>query len=129
MKLKIAHTTLLVDDYDTAIDYYTRVMQFELLEDRAMSETKRWVRVAPSGNNGFSLLLAKAANEDQQRRIGDQTGGRVFLFLHTDDFDAYYNHLVSQGVRFISGPSSEAWGKVAVFKDVYGNLWDLIQPA
>ena len=129
MKNSIVHIALLVDDYDRAIDYYTRVLLFRLMEDKSMGGNKRWVRVAPQGNNSFSLLLARAGNEEQASRIGNQTGGRVFLFLHTDDFNAYYNHLVQNNVPIISGPSSEAWGTVAVFKDIYGNLWDLIQPA
>jgi catechol 2,3-dioxygenase-like lactoylglutathione lyase family enzyme len=129
MELKIVQATLLVDDYDKAINYYTGVMKFQLLEDKKMSETKRWVRIAPSGNDSFSLLLAKASNPEQSSHIGNQTGGRVFLFLHTDDFEGYFHHLISQNTEIISGPTEEPWGKVAVLRDAYGNLWDLIQPA
>jgi catechol 2,3-dioxygenase-like lactoylglutathione lyase family enzyme len=129
MNQRIVQISLLVDDYDRAIHWYTEVMRFHLLEDRVMSETKRWVRVGPQGGEAFSLLLAKAANEEQTLHIGNQTGGRVFLFIHTDDFDSYFKHLHSHQVEFISGPVTQPWGKVAVFKDLYGNLWDLIQPA
>ena len=129
MELKIVQATLLVDDYDKAINYYTGIMKFRLLEDKKMSETKRWVRIAPQGNDSFSLLLAKASNPEQSSHIGNQTGGRVFVFLHTDDFDGYFRHLISHNTEIISGPVEQPWGKVAVFRDAYGNLWDLIQPA
>lgn len=129
MDLTIAQAALLVDDYDKAIDYYTGTMKFRLIEDKKLSDSKRWVRIAPSENNSFSLLLAKASNPEQVGRIGNQTGGRVFLFLHTSDFEDYLGHLISKNVEIVSGPAAEAWGKVAVFRDLYGNLWDLIQPA
>ena len=128
MKQNIVQISLVIDEYDKAIDYYTSVLNFKLIEDTILSETKRWVRIAPQGSDGFSLLLAKAANEEQQSRIGNQTGGRVFLFLHTDDFQRDHKDLTSKGVSFISEPREEIWGKVAVFQDHYGNLWDLIEP-
>mgnify|MGYP006267505319 CR=1 FL=1 len=128
MNLKIVQATLLVDDYDKAIEYYTQVLKFRLYEDKKMSETKRWVRIAPEGNESFSLLLAKASDPQQISHIGNQTGGRVFLFLHTDDFDGYFRHLLAHHTEIISGPAEQPWGKVAVFRDMYGNLWDLIQP-
>jgi hypothetical protein len=106
---------------------YTGVIDFELLEDTQLSETKRWVRVAPK-NSACSLLLARAANEEQLSRVGNQTGGRVFLFLHTDDFYRDYNSWSSRGVKFIREPSKEEYGIVSVFEHMYGNLWDLIQP-
>ncbi|HEY3384948.1 MAG TPA: VOC family protein [Saprospiraceae bacterium] len=124
----LAHIALLVRDYDEAIQYYTEVLNFELIEDTVMSETKRWVLVRPSAHEGCNLLLAKAANEEQLSRVGNQTGGRVFLFLHTDDFYRDYDHLISHGVVFTRGPIEEVYGTVGVFKDLYGNLWDLIQP-
>ena len=127
MKHKIANLTLLVADYDEAIKFYTGKLGFQLLEDTKLSDTKRWVRVAPTGS-GCSLLLAKAVGEEQVVRVGDQTGGRVFLFLHTDDFWRDYEHIVSQGVSFVRGPTEEEYGTVAVFEDLYGNLWDLVEP-
>jgi catechol 2,3-dioxygenase-like lactoylglutathione lyase family enzyme len=126
MKQQLAHIALVVKDYDEAIDFYTKKMGFVLIEDTVLSETKRWVLVQPIGSN-CSLLLAKAANEEQQSRIGNQTGGRVFLFLSTDDFWRDYHHYLLQGVEFVREPVVEAYGTVAVFKDLYGNLWDLIQ--
>lgn len=120
---------LVVDDYDAAIEYYTNTLGFQLLEDTPQSETKRWVVVSPPGNTGCNLLLAKAANEEQKSRIGNQTGGRVFLFLHTDNFQRDYEYFRGKGVTFIREPATETYGTVAVFKDYYGNLWDLIQPA
>lgn len=123
----LAHIALVVRDYDEAIDFYTRVMGFELLEDSALGPDKRWVLVAPPGNRGSSLLLAKAANAEQQSRIGNQTGGRVFLFLHTDDFARDHRTLTGNGVRFIEEPRHEEYGTVAVFEDRYGNRWDLIE--
>ncbi|MEZ4972625.1 MAG: VOC family protein [Cyclobacteriaceae bacterium] len=123
----LAMITLVVDDYDDAIGYYTTKLGFELLEDTVMSETKRWVVVSPKGG-GCKLLLAKAANEQQRSRVGNQTGGRVFLFLHVRDFDEYFSALMRNNVKIVRPPSVEAYGKVAVFEDLYGNLWDLIQP-
>ncbi len=127
-KQRLAHITLLVRDYDEAIKFYTEVLNFKLVEDTPMSETKRWVLVQPSGSTECNLLLAKAANEEQQSRIGNQTGGRVFLFLHTNDFFKQFDHLKTHGVRIIREPSVEEYGTVAVFADLYGNLIDLIQP-
>jgi catechol 2,3-dioxygenase-like lactoylglutathione lyase family enzyme len=124
----IAHIALVVSDYDEAIDWYRRVLGFELLEDTPREPGKRWVLVAPPGGNGTALLLARAANPEQASRIGNQTGGRVFLFLHTDDFERDYAAYVARGVRFIEAPRRESYGSVVVFEDLYGNRWDLIQP-
>ena len=128
MKQQIAHIALVVKDYDEAIRFYTEKLHFVLIEDTPLSETKRWVMVAPPGDSGCCLLLAKAANEEQQTRIGNQTGGRVFLFLYTDNFDRDYEDMQAKGIPFIRGPFTEDYGKVAVFEDLYGNLWDLIEP-
>ena len=128
MTRKLSSIALVVRDYDEAIDFYTRVMRFKLVEDTPLSATKRWVVVAP-GNEGASLLLAKAATPEQQTAVGNQTGGRVFLFLHTDSFDADIAHLRAHGVRFAEdAPRHEAYGRVIVFHDLYGNKWDLIEP-
>jgi catechol 2,3-dioxygenase-like lactoylglutathione lyase family enzyme len=127
MKQQLGQLALLVSDYDEAIRYYTAVLDFELLEDTVMSENKRWVRVAPPGSS-CHLLLAKAANEVQQKQIGFQAGGRVFLFLYTDDFWRDYRKYTSRGVEFVREPAKEAYGTVSVFRDLYGNLWDLIEP-
>ena len=124
----IAHIALVVSDYDEAIDWYTRVLGFDLVEDTPREPGKRWVLVAPPGGNGTALLLARAANPEQACRIGNQTGGRVFLFLHTDDFERDYAAYVARGVRFIETPRRESYGSVVVFEDLYGNRWDLIQP-
>ncbi len=124
----IAHLALVVADYDEAIGFYTRKLGFELVEDTVLSESKRWVRVAPPGSKECCLLLARAANQEQKSRIGNQTGGRVFLFLHTDDFWRDYTRFVENQVRFVRPPSVEEYGTVAVFEDLYGNLWDLIGP-
>jgi catechol 2,3-dioxygenase-like lactoylglutathione lyase family enzyme len=127
MKQKIARIALVVDDYDEAIAFYTQKLNFHLIEDTVLSETKRWVVVAPpGGSDGTCLLLAKAANEIQKTRVGDQTGGRVFLFLFTDDFLRDYDAMRAKGVIFVREPSQESYGTVAVFQDLYGNLWDLI---
>lgn len=128
MQQQIAQLALVVADYDAAIDFYTNKLQFDLLEDTRMSETKRWVRIAPKGSNGCGLLLAKAANEEQLSRVGNQTGGRVFLFLHTDDLDRDYQNLLQHNITIVRPPSVEDFGKVLVFADLYGNLWDLIEP-
>jgi catechol 2,3-dioxygenase-like lactoylglutathione lyase family enzyme len=127
MEQKIAHIALVVDDYDTAINFYVEKLHFSLVEDTVLSETKRWVIVSPQGS-ACSLLLAKASNEKQVSRIGDQTGGRVFLFLHTDNFQRDYQNLLDQGIKIIKQPVRESYGLVAVFADLYGNLWDLIEP-
>lgn len=129
MKQHLAHIALVVADYDEAIRFYTEKLGFRLEEDTQLSATKRWVIVSPPGSAGCQLLLAKAANEEQQSRVGNQTGGRVFLFLYTDDFWRDYNDMVSKGISFIREPVSEPYGTVAVFADLYGNLWDLIQPS
>lgn len=129
MSQYIAQIALVVRDYDEAIQYYTTILNFELMEDTQLSETKRWVVIQPKGsNNGCKLLLAKAASTTQEQAIGNQTGGRVFLFLYTDDFDRDYLAYTDKGVVFVRPPFVENYGKVAVFKDLYGNLWDLIQP-
>lgn len=128
MNQRIAHIALVVRDYDEAIQYYSEKLNFSLVEDTALSETKRWVLIAPKGASGCSLLLAKAANDEQKSRIGNQTGGRVFLFLHTDDFWRDYSSMQEKGVSFVREPAVEAYGTVAVFEDLYGNLWDLIEP-
>lgn len=129
MKQSLLQIALVVNDYDEAIEFYTQKLNFILLEDTMLSETKRWVRIAPPGSDGCGLLLARAANEEQKSRIGNQTGGRVFLFLHTDDFNRDYKNMQKTGVEFVREPSTESYGTIAVFKDLYGNLWDLIEPA
>ncbi len=127
MDQRIAQIALLVDDYDKAIGFYTGVMNFELKEDTRLSPDKRWVIVSPKGSGTCSLLLAKASGPLQVQRIGDQTGGRVFLFLHTDDFSRDFDNLKRHRVEIVRGPSEEEYGMVAVFRDIYGNLWDLIE--
>jgi catechol 2,3-dioxygenase-like lactoylglutathione lyase family enzyme len=129
MKQQLAHIALLVNDYDEAISFYTKKLHFTLEEDTVLNESKRWVIVKPPGSGACSLLLAKAANEEQESRVGNQTGGRVFLFLYTDNFSRDYQNLVNNAVKIVREPVKEAWGTVAVFEDLYGNLWDLIQPA
>ena len=128
LKQYLGHIALVVDDYDRAIAFYTRQLNFDLIEDTLISETKRWVVVAPKGSSQCKILLAKAANEEQKSRIGNQTGGRVFLFLYTDNFERDYSELKLKGVAFVREPVKENYGRVAVFKDLYGNLWDLIEP-
>ncbi len=128
MKQKIARIALVVDDYDKAIEFYTQKLNFNLIEDTVLSETKRSVVVAPKGSEECCLLLAKAANEEQRSRIGNQTGGRVFLFLYTDNFQRDYQNMKEKGISFVREPVRETWGTVAVFEDLYGNLWDLIEP-
>lgn len=127
MAQQIAHISLVVRDYDEAIHFYVNVLGFELLEDTILSSTKRWVRVAPKAA-ATALLLAKADGNVQEQYIGNQTGGRVFLFLYTDDFERDFNLYTDKGVVFVRPPQKESYGTVAVFKDLYGNLWDLIQP-
>ena len=124
----IAHIALVVKDYDEAINFYTEKLGFFLIEDTWLSETKRWVLISPRGDDSCKLLLAKAANEQQLSRVGNQTGGRVFLFLYTNDFKRDYDAYRSKGIEFVREPLQEAYGTVAVFKDLYGNLWDLIEP-
>lgn len=124
----IAHVSLLVRDYDEAIGFYVDVLGFELIEDKPLPEqNKRWVTVAPPGGGGASLLLARASSPEQVALIGEQTGGRVFLFLQTDDFWRDYDRFVAAGVVFVREPKEQPYGTVAVFQDLYGNLWDLLQ--
>jgi len=127
MKQTLGHIALVVRDYDEALKFFTRTLNFEVIEDTPLSEAKRWVLVAPPGSQGTSLLLAQAATPEQASRIGNQTGGRVFLFLHTDDFWRDYNEMTTRNVKFIRPPSEEPYGIVAVFEDLYGNQWDLLQ--
>lgn len=129
MKQTLAHITLVVNDYDEAIRFFTTKLQFRLVEDTQLSPEKRWVRVAPPGSDGCMLLLARAATPEQQSRVGNQTGGRVGFFLHTDNFERDYNNLLSNGVQIIRPPSRETYGTVAVFADLYGNYWDLVEPS
>lgn len=126
MRRSIAHCTLVVRDYDEAIAFFTDILRFRLVEDTPLDNGKRWVVVAPSGPSGMSLLLARAATPEQQRRIGDQTGGRVAFFLYTSDFDGDCEHIKACGVRFAEEPRREAYGPVVIFLDLYGNKWDLI---
>ena len=128
MNQRLACIAIVVADYDDAIRFYTQKLHFKLVEDTALGDTKRWVRVSPPGSTGCELLLAKAATEEQLSRVGNQTGGRVFLFLHTDDFWRDYNRMQTDGIQFVREPVEEPYGTVAVFADLYGNLWDLIQP-
>lgn len=128
MSSYLAKIALVVKDYDEAIQFYVGKLHFDLWEDTQMSETKRWVVVAPKGAKECTLLLAKASNEDQVSRVGNQTGHRVFLFLHTDHFESDYQNLLDQKINIVRGPSEESYGKVAVFEDLYGNLWDLVEP-
>jgi catechol 2,3-dioxygenase-like lactoylglutathione lyase family enzyme len=127
MKQNLTHIALVIDDYDKAIEFYTQKLHFKLIQDTILSETKRWVLVRPNGSNECSLLLAKASNEDQKSRIGNQTGGRVFLFLQTDDFKRDYQNLLDNNIKIVKEPSNEDHGTVAVFEDLYGNRWDLIE--
>lgn len=128
MNRNIKHISLVVNDYDEAIDFYQNKLGFELIEDTQLSEIKRWVLIKPKGNTDFCLLIAKAANAVQKLSIGNQSGGRVFLFMNTDNFDRDYNLFKENEVEFVRPPKVEPYGKVAVFKDLYGNLWDLIEP-
>ncbi|MEP7250880.1 MAG: VOC family protein [Ginsengibacter sp.] len=128
MNQKLAHVALLVNDYDEAIDFYTKKIGFVVIENISLDENKRWILIAPKGNHETCLLLAKASDEEQKSYIGNQAGGRVFLFLHTDNFWRDYERMVTEGVLFVREPVKEIYGTVAVFKDLYGNLWDLIEP-
>ncbi len=128
MTQTIASIALLVDDYDDAIAFYVETLGFDLVEDTPLGAGKRWVLVAPPGASGTRLLLARADGDAQAARVGDQTGGRVFLFLHTDDFRRDHKAMIERGVRFREEPRDETYGTVAVFEDLYGNLWDLIEP-
>jgi catechol 2,3-dioxygenase-like lactoylglutathione lyase family enzyme len=127
MPQTIVQIALVVRDYDEAITFFVSILGFDLVEDTQLGREKRWVVVRPSGG-GTALLLARAATLDQESRVGDQTGGRVFLFLRTDDFWRDYHEFRARGVRFVESPRDEAYGTVAVFHDLYGNKWDLVQP-
>lgn len=128
MRQSIIHVALVVHDYDEAIDFFCQKLNFKLVEDTYQPEQdKRWVVVAPPGSSGTSLLLARASNSEQEAFIGRQTGGRVFLFLHSDDFWRDYKQMQSVGINFVREPKEAPYGTVAVFEDLYGNLWDLIQ--
>lgn len=128
MKQSIIHIALVVRDYDEAIDFYVNKLHFEIIEDTYQpDQDKRWVVVSPPGSNGVALLLARASNEEQQQVVGNQTAGRVFLFLSTDDFWRDYERMVKDGIHFVREPKEQDYGTVAVFEDLYGNLWDLLQ--
>ncbi|WP_225766316.1 VOC family protein [Stenotrophomonas sp. Marseille-Q4652] len=128
MKRQLALATLLVDDYDRAIAWFTGALGFGLRQDQDLGNGKRWVVVAPDGNPGAALLLARASTPEQQARIGDQTGGRVGFFLHTDDFARDHAAMLAAGVEFLEAPRHEPYATVAVFRDLYGNTWDLLEP-
>ena len=129
MKQYLGKIAIVVKEYDEAIEFYTQKLHFKLIEDTKMTKTKRWVVIAPPGaQGGCEILLARAKNETEVSRIGNQTGGRVFLFLYTDDFDRDYQNLLNQEIKIFRAPSEESYGKVCVFEDLYGNLWDLIEP-
>jgi len=128
MKQAIIHIALVVKDYDEAIDFYVNKLKFVLLEDSYQpQQDKRWVVVSPPGSNGVTVLLTKASNQEQLDCVGNQSGGRVFLFLSTDDFWRDYNHMLTQGIKFIREPIKQEYGTVAVFEDLYGNKWDLLE--
>jgi catechol 2,3-dioxygenase-like lactoylglutathione lyase family enzyme len=128
LKQSIVHIAIVVKDYDEAIDFYVNKLKFELIQDIYQPEQdKRWVVVSPPGSNGVTLLLARASKPEQNDFVGNQAGGRVFLFLNTDDFWRDYNRMVSEGIKFIREPQKQDYGIVAVFEDLYGNLWDLLQ--
>ena len=128
MYQRIAHIALIVENYDDAIEFYTQKLDFQVLEDTKLSEEKRWVMIAPKGAKECCLLLAKTANERQARCIGNQTGGRVGFFLFTDDFLRDYNKMIVRQINFVRPPETFEYGTVAVFEDLYGNMWDLIEP-
>jgi catechol 2,3-dioxygenase-like lactoylglutathione lyase family enzyme len=128
MTQTLGHVALVVRDYEEALAFFTRTLNFRVVEDTPLSEDKRWVLIAPPGSQGTTLLLARAATPEQATRIGNQAGGRVFLFLHTDDFWRDYREMTARKVRFIRPPREEPYGVVAVFEDLYGNQWDLLQP-
>ncbi|WP_087022590.1 VOC family protein [Thaumasiovibrio subtropicus] len=128
MKQSLLHVAIVVQDYDEAIDFYVNKLKFDLVEDVYQPEQdKRWVTVSPPGSDGAALLLAKASKPEQLDAIGNQSGGRVFLFLQTDDFWRDYDNMVKQDIQFVRPPQEAEYGTVAVFEDLYGNLWDLIQ--
>ncbi|MCZ8198136.1 MAG: VOC family protein [Flavobacterium sp.] len=128
MNRRISQFTLVVNDYDEAIAFYTQKLDFKLVEDTILNDQKRWVVISPKNPNDCCVLLAKAVNENQNKAIGNQTGGRVFLFLETDNFEKEYENLIHNNIKIVREPSIENYGKVAVFEDLYGNLWDLIEP-
>lgn len=128
MQQTLAAVSLVVRDYDEAIAFYTQQLSFTLVEDTVLSETKRWVVIAPPGSGGCKILLAKAANDAQLKAVGNQTGGRVFLFLHTDNFERDYTNMKNAGISFLEAPRKETYGTVVVFEDLYGNRWDFIEP-
>jgi catechol 2,3-dioxygenase-like lactoylglutathione lyase family enzyme len=128
MTRHIAHIALIVKNYDEAINFYVDKLKFKLIEDTVLNADKRWVLVAPEKNNQFSLLLAKADGANQEKFIGSQSGGRVFLFLNTDNFKRDYQNLLDNAIKIIRKPVEEPYGTVAVFEDLYGNQWDLIEP-
>lgn len=128
MHTHLALVALLVDEYDRAIAYFTRALGFSLVEDTTLSETKRWVIVKPQGDGNCGILLARAVGDKQLAAIGNQHGGRVGFFLHTDKFEREYSHLIAHQVTIVRPPEDQPHGRVCVFKDLYGNLWDLIQP-
>lgn len=127
MNQNLIHISLLVDDYDDAIEFYTQKLGFELITDEKLSESKRWVLVRPRGHGYCSILLARADGDIQKTYVGNQTGGRVFLFLSTDDFERDFANLKKHNIKIIRGPSDEPYGRVVVFEDLYGNKWDLIE--
>jgi len=128
MRQTLGHVVLVIRDYDEALAFFTGTLNFKVIEDTGLSADKRWVLVAPPGSEGTSLLLARAATPEQTSRIGNQTGGRVFLFLHTDDFWRDYREMTARRVKFIGPPRQEDYGTIAVFEDRYGNKWDLLEP-
>jgi len=128
MSQYIAYIALLVEDYDHAIAFYTQKLGFDLIEDTKLDEFKRWVLISPKNAKECKILLAKASNEEQKKFIGNQSGGRVFMFLYTDNFERDYQNLIVNEVKIIREPKVESYGKVLVFADLYGNLWDLIEP-
>jgi catechol 2,3-dioxygenase-like lactoylglutathione lyase family enzyme len=127
MNQKLVHVSIVVDDYDEAIEFYTQKLQFELIADTKLTETKRWVLVKPKGRGDCAILLAKADGDIQKKYVGNQTGGRVFLFLSTDDFDRDFANLKKKSIKILREPSEESYGRVTVFEDLYGNKWDLIE--
>ena len=129
MVQRLIQVTVVVEDYDEAISFYTQKLDFTLIEDTFLTPSKRWVVISPPGYVGCNLLLAKAVNEEQKSRVGNQTGGRVFLFLQTNNFAEDFDRLKKNGVTIIREPIVEEYGTVAVFVDLYGNLWDLIEPS
>lgn len=128
MNRKIAHVTLVIRDYDEAIDFYVNKLKFNLIEDTVLDQSKRWVLVSPNSEYSCSLLLAKAIGNNQEKAIGNQSGGRVFLFLNTDNFKRDFQNLIDNNIKIVREPKEEHYGIVAVFEDLYGNLWDLIEP-